>query len=216
METKQIIVNYEKTFVESIERILDDVGLDFQSAINMFFKRIAKEKNIAFLIHNVGIEEKNATIINNKEDMDKKEIENLQEVSMEENNKRRSNKEITEYMRDHIWTVFTQNKKVSYTEYQEIAKKVARETGMNQGSAYIYFIILSCLLEGKYNTRTMKYSDLVYYLKRIKQECSPNEFKAALKSLESSVPYWEERIPGRFAEKVQQLVSQYLNKSSKF
>jgi antitoxin component of RelBE/YafQ-DinJ toxin-antitoxin module len=209
MGTKQIAVNYEKTFVESIERILDDVGLDFQSAINMFFKRIAKEKNIAFLIQNIGIEEKSSTIINNKEATGDKEIANLKEVFMEENIMRRSNKEITEYMRDHIWTVFTQNKKVSYTEYQEIAKKVARETGMNQGSAYIYFIILSCLLEGKYNTRTMKYSDLVYYLKRIKQECSPNEFKAALKSLESSVPYWEERIPGRFAEKVQQLVSQH-------
>ena len=61
-------------------------------------------------------------------------------------------------------------------------------------------------MEGKANTRTMKFADLEFYIKRILQECTEIEFANTLESLENSVPYWEDRLQGKFAIKVQQLV----------
>lgn len=212
METKQITVNLEKQLVDLAEKILDDIGLNFQSGINVFLKRVVKEGGVTFLLQAAPIAtrmqlqatdnytETGLSAINREEDV---MTDGFGSAS------RRSNNEITEEMRYYIWKVFTVNKSLSYSDYQELAREVSKKTGMNQGSAYIYFIILSCFMEGKFNTRTMKFADLTYYVKRISQEYTQTEFSLTIKSLEKSVPYWSDRIPGRFAEKVQNLVNQY-------
>lgn len=214
MEMRQITVSFEKQLVDTAERILDDIGLGFQSGISVFLKRVVKEGGIAFLLQNAPTP---AVVRTQVQEVDSYEDEEApimnKSMAYREDGcvsfSRRSNSEITEEMRDHIWTVFTQNKNLSYSDYQELAREVSKKTGMNQGSAYIYFIILSCFIEGKFNTRTMKFADLVYYVERILQEYTREEFASTIKSLESSVPYWAEKIPGRFSEKAQGLVDKY-------
>lgn len=208
---RQILITIDKQIVDNAEKILENIGIDLDMAINIFIKRLIKEEGIGFLLQkSVQSNSNNLQTIkfnNANTQSDDKHIEIIHESHQPVF--RRNNVEITEEMRDYIWTVFTKNKNCSYTEYQELAKKVSIDTGMNQGSAYIYFIILSSFMAGKSNTRTMKFDDLVYYVKKILQQYTKYEFECTIKALESSIPYWEERIPGRFAEKVRGLVNQY-------
>ena len=74
---------------------------------------------------------------------------------------------------------------------------------MNQGSAFIYLTVLSNLVNGDPNTRVLKYKDLEYLMEKIKSELGENNYQKALKSLESSIPYWREKIPGSYADKVE-------------
>ena len=196
MSTKKIEISLDEQLLDKAGIILDDIGLDLQSAIGVFLRRVVKESNINFLLQT-----RMSAVI---------ETKSKEENMLKENNALyRSNGEITEEMRDYVWKVFVSKKHLTCTEYQELSREVSAETGMNQGSAYIYFVILSSLIEGKSNTRTMKFADLVFYIKKILKECPKNEFEATLISLELSVPYWRERIPGKFGDKVQNLVNQY-------
>ena len=198
MVIKKIELSLDEQLVDKAEAILDDIGLDLQLAVGICVKRIAKEGNVNFLLKTSNIEA-----------VDSRHVEGEKEMKVDCNTAFRNNNEITEDMRDYVWEVFISNKYSTCYEYQELARQVSSETGMNQGSAYIYFVILSSFMEGKSNTRTMKFADLVYYVKKILQECPKNEFVSTLKSLETSVPYWRERIPGKFGDKVQNLVNQY-------
>lgn len=210
METKQIVLNIDKQLFETAEMILEDIGIDFQSSINIFLKRLVKEQGIAFLLQDT--KSNTSKLLQSNVNKDYGPVNDVGENYMTKNLKtyyRKNNSVITEEMRDYIWTIFKENKYVTYTVYKELAKNVYQSTEMNEGSAYIYFIILSCFMEGKFNTRTMKFSDLEYYIKKILQECAKIEFKNTLISLESSIPYWEEHLNGNFAIKVQQLVNKY-------
>lgn len=204
MQTKQITFNFDVQTYESAELILSDMGLDIQTAVNIMLKRITKEGSIAFMLQNASITAPPEV----KQPETQLEYEDTLTNSPRYYRTRIAGK-ITNEMRDYIWTVFSQNKNLSYTAYQELAREITKTTGMNYGSAYIYFVILSCFMQGKFNTRTMKISDLEFYIKKILHECSKIEFENTLKSLEESIPYWEEHIQGYFAQKVKNLVSQY-------
>lgn len=207
MQTKQITLTFDNQTYESAENILNEIGLEIQSAVNIMLKRINKEGGISFMLQN------QTSFANNNNEpfaiQKNYDDEAIKRYSHKIYSFKKETTKITEEMRDHIWTTFLENKNLSYTEYQELAKKVSQDTGMSQGSAYIYFVILSCFMQGKFNTRTMKISDLEFYIKKIMQECSKNEFANTLKSLEESIPYWEDHIQGHFAQKVKNLVKQY-------
>lgn len=215
MDTKQFTINIEKQTATAAEKILDDLGLDIQMGVSMFLKRIIKEGGINFLLQknrSTIIEQNNVTAGNNviKNSFTNEPVNEGTAMYIQKDNViSRNNNEITEEMRDYVWDRFIENKNLSYSDYQILAGEVNLKTGMNQGSAYIYFVILSCFMQGKYNTRTMKFADLKYYVKRIMQECPKYEFESTLESLEQSIPYWSERLKGNFAVKVQNLVNQY-------
>ena len=48
--SKQIILNLEDELFEQANDIFENVGLDFQSATKMFFKRVIKDGTISFLL----------------------------------------------------------------------------------------------------------------------------------------------------------------------
>lgn len=47
---KEIVLNVQENLLNNVTEILDDIGLDMNSAVKMFFKRIEKEKTIGFLL----------------------------------------------------------------------------------------------------------------------------------------------------------------------
>lgn len=49
MET-QLIINVESELTEVVKVILDDIGLDISTTIKIFFKRVAKERSVSFLL----------------------------------------------------------------------------------------------------------------------------------------------------------------------
>ena len=50
IKMKEIVLNVQEDLLNNVAEVLDDIGLDVNSAIKMFFKRIDKEKSIGFLI----------------------------------------------------------------------------------------------------------------------------------------------------------------------
>lgn len=207
MQTKQITFNFEANTYENAELILNDTGLDVQTAVNIMLKRINKEGGFAFMLQNQPISINPSRI---DQPTIQTEIEdNPANFNSAKAYHTRTAGKITDEMRDYIWAVFSKNKNASYTEFQKLAREASNVTGINYGSAYIYFIILSCLIQGKFNTRVMKIKDLEFYIKKIMHECPEKEFENTLKSLKESIPYWEERIQGYFAQKVKNLVAQY-------
>jgi hypothetical protein len=62
-------------------------------------------------------------------------------------------------------------------------------------------------VNGVQNTRSLKMEDLEFFIAKIGSELPAQMYKAAIVSLEASIPYWSEKIPGAFAEKVERLVA---------
>lgn len=125
---------------------------------------------------------------------------------------KKTKNEITSSMRDYIWEQF----KSLYLSHGEIdcmylAKLASANTGITQGSAYIYYLILSNLVSGSQNKRTMKFEDLIVYLNNIKEQLPDVCIRNSIKSLSDSIPYWEEHIPGYFAKKVRVLIDNLSN-----
>lgn len=50
--SKEILIKSE--YIDEVKDILDEVGLDIDAAVKMFFKRIIKEQNISFLLSSIG------------------------------------------------------------------------------------------------------------------------------------------------------------------
>ena len=205
MQTKQITLTIDSQTYENAERILDDIGLDFQSIVNIMLKRIHKEGNVLFMLSN----QKSTSTDYLEQSLGQGYNDAFVNTPPPPTPKGRETTKITEEMRNYIWTIFSQNKNASYTEYHKLADEVSTATGMSAGSAFIYFVILSCFMQGKFNTRVMKIDDIEFYIQKIIKECSKSEFANTLKSLEQSIPYWEDHILGKFAEKVKLLVNQY-------
>ena len=51
---KRIFVDVQGDVLNEAEVILDDLGLDVQTAIRMFFKRIVKDGSVAFVLSDAG------------------------------------------------------------------------------------------------------------------------------------------------------------------
>jgi len=203
--SKTISLQFDDEFITKSENILDDIGLDCQTFIKMCFKKLNKEYNISFLTTG------SSPAI--KQDYGDQAVLTQQDFAVDDKIDypiRKTKNEITAQMRDYIWNLFkfgyNSNEKIDCSYFAKLANT---KTGINQGSAYIYFLILDNLVTGIPNTRTMKYDDLVVYMSYIKEQLPKTCIINALKSLSESIPYWETHIQGYFAQKVSKLVSQY-------
>lgn len=202
--SKLINLEFDDDVIVKAENILDDIGLDCSTFIKMCFKKLNREQNISFLttIGSVSV----------KQDLDEQVIapQQIIDESIVDYPIRKTKNIITAQMRDYIWDMFKSqlhaNKKIDCSYYAKLANI---KTGITQGSAYIYFLILDNLVAGTPNTRTMKFDDLVTYLKYINEQLPKVCINNAIKSLSESIPYWEEHIQGYFAQKVSKLVLQY-------
>jgi hypothetical protein len=202
--SKTINLQFDDDLIAKSESILDDIGLDCQTFIKMCFKKLNKESNISFL----------STINTSKILSDENEQVQLSQSNMEESLMehpiKKTKNEITAQMRDYIWEMFkmqyNSNKKIECSYSAKIANA---KIGITQGSAYIYFLILDNLVAGVPNKRTMKFDDLVVYLRYIDEQLPKICIINSVKSLSKSIPYWEEHIQGYFAQKVSKLVAQY-------
>jgi len=114
----------------------------------------------------------------------------------------RSNNRITPAMVEEVWRAFLRHIEGS-GEINRLSTEVSEKTGMNRGSAFIYLTVLANLVNGNPNTRVLKYKDLEYLMDRIKTELGESKYQKAIQSLKMSVPYWREKIPGSFADKVE-------------
>lgn len=202
--SKIINLQFDEDFIATAENVLDDIGLDCQTFVKMCFKKLNKERNISFLMSNSA-----PTIMQNISEQVAQTQSNMENEIMDYPIKKTKN-EITAQMRDYVWDMF----KFQYNAHKKIdctyfAKLASAKTGITQGSAYIYFLILDNLVAGVPNTRTMKFDDLVVYLNYINEQLPKICIYNSVKSLSESVPYWEEHIPGYFAQKVSKLVAQY-------
>ena len=185
------------------ESILDDIGIDSQTFVKMCFKKLNKEQSISFLT-STGT----ATIKQDKVEQITPTTPNIDSAAF--NDPIRTKNVITAEMRDYIWNIF----KTQYNAHQKIdctylSKLAHNKTGITQGSAYIYFLILDNLMAGVPNTRTMKFDDLVVYLRYISEQLPKVCLDNAVKSLSESIPYWKKTLQGHFYKKVSDLISQY-------
>ena len=114
-------------------------------------------------------------------------------------------KAITPAMVEHLWDAFRANLSVERAALS-VAADISRATGMNEGSAFMYLVILGNMVKGKPNTRSMKIADLAYYLGRIRDDLGEPAYSNAKKSLRESLAYWDEHSPGNFADKVRGLL----------
>ena len=178
----------ENTLIKA-EEILKSIGLDVQTAINIFLRRVTIEKGLPMQM--------TAPAPNYSEPATPKNFE----VGRETFQTRRNNT-ITKEMVDGVWNAFLKYRK-GLGEINQLKDDVAESTGMNSGSAFIYLNILANLIKGEQNTRNLKLHDLEYLMEKIKTELRPDEYKNAVLSLKKSIPYWREKLPGLFAEHVE-------------
>lgn len=193
-----IEINVDECILKEAEEALHSIGMDVQIGINVFLRRVAIEKGLPMSMTAPisKIEEHNV-------------YENSQvELAKEYPYKARNNNTITRKMVDELWNAFIRYNK-GLGEIRSLSDDVSINTGMNRGSAFIYLTILSNLIKGVPNTRTLKYKDLEYLMEKIESELGVTVYENAINSLEQSIPYWKEKIQGSFADKVETFCKKY-------
>lgn len=188
----KIEIQIDDEILTEAKTVLHSLGMDVEMAVNIYLRRIALEKGLPMAMtgHSSMISEPEMT-----EDFEDSFDDELK-VST------RSNSKITTAMVNEVWQAFLKYVRGS-GEINPLSTEVSSKTGMNRGSAFIYLTVLSNLVNGDPNTRVLKFKDLEYLMGKIKSELEESIYQKALKSLTSSVPYWREKIPGTFAEKVE-------------
>ncbi|TJX14592.1 hypothetical protein E9840_05860 [Tissierella creatinini] len=173
------------------EKVLHLLGMDIEMAVNIYLRRIALEKGLPmFMTWNESKEQEAETIEDFVSSYDEES-----KVSTQVN-------KITPEMVDEVWNAFLRYNSGA-GEINPLSKEISSKTGMNQSSAFIYLNILTNLVNGDPNTRLLKFKDLEYLMSKIQLELGDNKFQKALKSLMLSVPYWREKIPGAFSDKIE-------------
>lgn len=205
---RSISISIDEGIFDNSEAIFEEMGLDMQTAIKMFLKKVIKERRMPFELSASqplpagqpisALSTSNANSFN-VEDRD----------AMENRVVTRSMSKITDEMRIAVWNEFKRRYLSGDKNIQDAAWLVNKQTGMNRGSAFIYFTMLNNFVDGVYNTRNMKYEDLEFFVYKIKTELPENVLKSAIVSLKASIPYWDEKIPGSFAAKVSRLVERF-------
>jgi addiction module RelB/DinJ family antitoxin len=198
----------DDSLLEEVEVILDSVGVDIDIAFSIFMKKIVKEQGLPFTLKQT--KQSNSFEVNQENDEHSKKQtkqSNSFEVNQEndEHSKRRKNNSITTEMIEEVWNAFLEYRK-GFGEVGELADKVSEKTGMNRGSAMIYINVLIKLAEGEINKRSMKPSDFEFFLMKFKNTLSKEEFKNAVRSVEVSIPYWNNNIP-TFADSMKDLIA---------
>jgi DNA-damage-inducible protein J len=186
----KLVLEVEDSSLKDAEMILDSIGLDMEIAVNIFIKKVVKEKGLPFSM---------------------KQSANLQEVPTstdqtpaDETPKRRLNNVISEEMILEVWNVFRKFR-VGIDDIKDQSEKIAKKTSMNPGSASIYLNILLKMSKGDMTKRAMKPTDFEFFLTKFKQELGTDKYKTALKSVRDSIPYWRSNIP-TFADSMENLV----------
>ncbi len=183
-----IEIDVDESTLKEAEKALHPIGMDVQTAVIVFLRRVAIEKGFPMSMT------ASATI---------QKVNAIQEDEKKENMyQSRSNSTITREMVDELWQAFLKYKK-GLGEISRLRDEVAENSGMNRGSAFIYLNILAHLIKGEPNTRTLKMKDLEYLIEKIKSELGANEYQNAIRSLKDSVPYWRQKTAGSFAERVE-------------
>lgn len=197
-----IKIDVDDSVLKEAEKVLYSIGMDVPIAVNIFLRRVAIEKGMPMSM--------SASVLKQEKELDYSEGKQLH-LTEERSCKIRKSSAITRDMVDRVWEAFIRYNK-GLGEIKSLSNEVSKNTGMNRGSAHIYLTILSNLIKGEPNTRILKIEDLEYMLERIKSELGENAYRNAIQSLKQSIPYWREKIPGLFADKVEKLY----NKASEF
>ena len=205
MSTRTLTIELESNMVDNAEQVLSEIGLDISTYIRIALLKLVKEQRVPFnLSANQPIYEtqqaqsKLAQVVNPFDDepveMDYKKSESRQMIK------------ITSDMCQSIWKEFKARNASRTLNLLESAQRISDQTGMSRGSAFIYFTILNNLVNGTQNTRSLKMEDLEFFVGKIRSELPEQMFKAAIISLETSIPYWEENVAGTFSQRVEKLV----------
>jgi len=205
MSIKVLTIELESNMVDNAELVLNEIGLDISTYIRIALLKLVKEQRVPFnLSASQPVNEsmpalpKVIPVVNPTDD-------EPVEVEYKKSEPRQMGK-ITSDMCQSIWQEFKTHFTSRDMSLLESAQRISNQTGMNKGSAFIYFIILSNLVNGAQNTRSLKMEDLEFFIGKIKEELPAQMFKAAIASLEASIPYWNDKVPGSFAERVTKLV----------
>jgi antitoxin component of RelBE/YafQ-DinJ toxin-antitoxin module len=188
----KIEIQIEDGILTEAAKVLYSLGMDVEMAVSIYLRRIALEKGLPMNMTGPMPKRIKPEITENFEDT-------FEDDSIAST---RSNSRITMAMVDEVWHAFLRHLGGS-GEINPLSTEVSTKTGMNRGSAFIYLTVLSNLVNGDPNTRVLKYNDLEYLMGKILTELGENKYQKALKSLMASVPYWREKIPGAFADKVE-------------
>lgn len=172
--------------------VLHTLGMDIEMAVNIYLKRIVLEQGLPMIMTGQGLKRPETEMTDDFEDFSEGELRVPN----------RTNKKITPAMVDEVWYAFLKYAGES-GEINPLSTEVSVKTGMNQGSAFIYLTVLVNLVNGDPNTRVLKYKDMEYLMEKIKTELGESKYQKALKSLTLSIPYWREKIPGSYADKVE-------------
>lgn len=194
---RTIQIDVDENILKEAERILNSVGMDMQIAVNVFLRRVAIEKGLpmSMTISPSNLNDRGVSVEN-------------QVPANVPTHQTRNNNAITKDMVDEVWRAFLKYRK-GLGEIGSLSDEVAKHSGMNRGSAFIYLNLLSNLVKGESNTRTLKVKDLEYLLEKIKTDLGENIHRNAIQSLKQSVTYWREKIPGAFADNVEALCEKY-------
>ena len=203
MTTKVLSLELDNEMIENAETVLDEIGLDVSTYIRIALLKLIKEQRVPFNLSanqssSNPMPMKSSPVVNPYDD-------DAVEVDFVKNEPRQMIK-ITSEMCQSIWNEFKTRIASRDMNLQESAQRISTQTGMSRGSAFIYFTILTNLVSGAQNKRSLKMEDLEFFIEKIKSEMPDQMFRAAIVSLEASIPYWNEKVPGAFAEKVQRLV----------
>lgn len=185
-------INIDDAILREAEKILHSLGLNTEIAVSIFLKRVAIEKGLPMIM--------TATTSNQAESGFAEDTD--ENIDYESKQFVRSNNRITPAMVEEIWHAFLRHTEGS-GEINQLSTEVSEKTGMNRGSAFIYLTVLANLVKGADNTRVLKFKDLEYLMGKIKTELGESKYQKAIQSLKMSVPYWREKIPGTYADKVE-------------
>lgn len=194
----KIEIQIDNEILSEAENVLYSLGMDVEMAVSIFLRRIALEKGLPLTM--TGSVSKRV-----EQGLTENFVESFDDTKVST----RSNCRITTAMVDEVWQAFLRYVGGS-GEINPLSTEVSMKTGMNRGSAFIYLTVLVNLVNGDPNTRVLKYKDLEYLMGKIQAELGERKYQKALKSLVASVPYWREKIPGSYADKVEAYCKKHL------
>jgi len=132
----------------------------------------------------------------------------IEDTSVDVKNIRRNTK-INSEMCEEVWKQFIDAIVNDSFEFNYISKVIEANCGMSKGSAFIYLTILRNMCSGVVNTRNMKIEDLKFFMGKVKVDLDDDANANMVESLNESIKYWKEKIPGDYAKKVEKLVEEF-------
>ena len=205
MSIQSYTIDLDNNIVISAEAMLTELGLDLQTYIKMALVKLVRETAIPF-----DLSASQSTTVTQPQQTSSIQLTTPAETDIQEPaltwRESRQTVRITAEMCSLIWDEFKRRYVVGNKDFQDAARLINVQTGMNRGSAFIYFNILQNLVEGVQNTRALKYNDLVFFINKINTEFPEDIQKAAVTSLKLTIPYWDSVVPGALASKARGLL----------